>query len=173
MPSFINKTWSPSEAPTAAQFNTHIRDNFTVLKDLPYAQNTITKGSNITTTSLTATLVDALFIVNITPSITSGLCTIDIYTNFNLRCSSTATFQVVKFRIDMTGFPIVAVPNITVRGNSDIIHNISFYYRRTGVAPGLSTINLAWWTTGGTATIFSNPADANHAEGQFGAKESS
>lgn len=173
---FINKTWTLNDAPTATQFNTHIRDNFTALKDLPNITRRLSKTPNITTSSLTPVVVDSpLFVAQIFPSILTGTCTIDIWANFNLRCSNNATAQVVKFRIDVNGTPITlgGVANFAAEGNNTVVFPVSFYYRVGGLGATSHTINLAWWTTGGTATIFTDPADARHAEGQFGAKESS
>lgn len=173
---FINKTWTLNDAPTASQFNTHIRDNFDALKNLPNVTRRLSKSPNITTASLSPVIVDAtLFSVVIFPSILTGTCIVDVWADFNLRCSANATAQVVKFRLDLNGVPLTVggVSNFTIEGNNTVVFPVSFYYRVGGLGPTSQTFNLLWWTTGGTATIFTDPADARHAEGQFGAKESS
>ncbi|MCU0464192.1 MAG: hypothetical protein MUF38_06445 [Anaerolineae bacterium] len=173
---FINKTWTLNDAPTASQFNTHIRDNFDALKNLPHQLRRLSRSPNLTTSSLTPVVVDSIvFVVTVTPTITSGTCSIDVWGNFNLRCSNSATAQVVKFRIDVDGAPTTlgSVANFAIEGNNTVVFPVNFYYRITGLSASAHIINLAWWTTGNTATIFTDPADARHAEGQFGAKESS
>lgn len=152
-----------------------VRVNQNHLKNLPYQVNAITKGSNITTSSTTWVVTDSpLFVVNVTPTITTGTCSIDVWGTFPLRCSGDATVRRTYFRLDMNGTPVTvsAGPMMSFEGNSSQVYQATFFWRVVNCTPGLKTFNLAWQVSGGTATIFSNTADARYAEGQFGAKES-
>ncbi|MCU0464049.1 MAG: hypothetical protein MUF38_05730 [Anaerolineae bacterium] len=171
MPWNVLPLYSVFERLTAAKMNL-IRENLNILKAPVSVQNTVALGANITTTSTTPVVTSApSYVVNITPSILTGTCNLDVWLRFNLRCSLNATAQTVRLRLDLNGGG-GSTPHMTLNGDNTVIHPVTIFHRFTGVGPGLNQINLAWWTTGGTATIFSNTADANYCIGLMMVRES-
>lgn len=170
---WTDKTFVAGDRLTAANLNLWLRDNLNHLKRPQQVVNTVSKGSNITTTSASYALTDGLFVAVITPSIISGVCDLDVTVSFALQCSTTATKQLVSFRLDLNGSPTTAgaAPNFVVEGNNTVVFPVCVRFRIPNVAPGANTLNLAWKTNGGTATIYANTADTRYMEGQFAVVE--
>lgn len=171
--------WNVLSAFTAYQRLTasameQIRANLNHLKSPQMAISDVTHGTDFTTTSTSFTDVSTTWYqVTITPSITTGTCSLRVWANLSVKPSTSATVYVVRFDILVDGVSITGGSGLNVvEGNQNQVYAVNIDRIVTGVTPGAKVVKLQWRVaSGGTATIWAASGGARQARAQFGAME--
>ncbi|HVO70081.1 MAG TPA: hypothetical protein VMT24_08550 [Aggregatilineaceae bacterium] len=165
------KTWNVDELLTAANLNTHLRDNLNALKAPPTDHYECDEASEYTTTSTSFVDVDG---TNLALTITTSGG--DVLVHFH---ASVVHTNNGKIFFDMTldgsrisrddGFLGGYVSNAGA-GNTASSW-MSFTRLVTGVAAGEHTFVLQWRTTASTAKLFAGATTGQDVHPQFWARE--
>lgn len=153
------KTWNTGDPLTAADLNTHVRDNLEYLKDKPSAAYRADESSDYSTTSTSFVNVDAAkFALAIT---TKGE---DVLIGFlgSLVQSSASNAMYLDIQVDSTRLGLddgllVLYPNSTA-----VRQSAGFVYLLRGLAAGTHTFRLQWKVSGGTATLHAGAGTASY-----------
>jgi hypothetical protein len=149
------KTWNVDELLTAANLNTHLRDNLNALKAPPTVHYECDEDSEYTTTSTSFVDVDGT----------------------NLALTLTTSAGKIFFDVTLDGNRIGEDDGIlggyvqnAGSGNTASAY-MSFTRLVTGMAAGEHTFVLQWRTTGSTARLFAGATAAEAVHPQFWARE--
>lgn len=163
------KTWSTGEPLTAADLNSHLRDNLEYLADNPSAARFANELSDYSTTSTSFANVDA---TNFSHSLTTKGEDVMIGFAGSVTQNNAANAIYLDVLIDSTriggddGILVVYPNSTTVRADA------SFVILVKGLAAGAHTIRLQWKVTGGTATMHAGAGTASYdVHPEFWAKE--
>lgn len=142
------KTWTTGELVTAAQLNTHIRDNLDAL----FSPNSdlVSITTDITTTS--GTFVDATGLVIIFTI--QGDTALIGFTGVISNSSAAATLTTVE--LDVDGVDVggsEGLIQVNQKGQANGESNASFTWRITGLSAASHTFKIEWKTSAGTATL--------------------
>ena len=157
------KTWQADELLSAADYNTHLRDNLNALKNPPGAAIVRDNESVYTTTSTSWVSVDA---TNLKATITTTGGDVDLYFQGVLSADSASSRHVwFDFRVDGVGGWAVnqgfagGIVRQAITSTIGMAFNMGA--RITGLPPGTHTFEVIWRQSGGTARLNSDSNDAN------------
>jgi hypothetical protein len=165
------KTWNVDELLTAANLNTHLRDNLNALKAPPTAHYECDEASDYTTTSTSFVDVDG---TNLALAITTGGG--DVLVHFHAAVMHGGSGRI---------FFDVTVDGDRVAGDDGIIGGyvvnsssgyptayMTFTRLITGVSAGEHTFKVQWKTSGATARLFAGAGTSwGDAHPQFWVRE--
>ncbi len=148
MPWTTPKTWVNSEPLTAADLNTHLRDNLNALHAPPTAAFLANEVANYTTTSSTFVNIDNTDgKLSLTITTTGG----DVMVGFVGYVYGSGNIGYLD--VEMDGTRIGSDDGLAIFYNT--IATTSFVILKTGVSAGSHTFKLQWKiTAGGTATLY-------------------
>lgn len=141
------KTWNTGDPLTAADMNTHIRDNFEFIKSPPSAVYKSNEIADYATTSTTFVNVDA---TNFSFSITTAGGWVLVGFAGNI---STSVAAKVNFDVEVDGVRQGSDDGYLCQDTSTTEESISFVIPLSGLTAAPHTIKLQWKTSAGTATM--------------------
>lgn len=142
------KTWQVDELLTAADLNTHLRDNLNALKAPPTAHVACAESSDYTTTSTTFVDVDSS---KLTLTITTNGG--DVMVGFHGAVRSSDSWGNVYLDVAVDGTREGGA-NGLVLAQSNTINPVGFVHLVSGLAAGEHTFTLQWRVSGNTGTLF-------------------
>jgi hypothetical protein len=145
------KTWNVDELLTAANLNTHLRDNLNALKAPPTAHHECDESSDYSTTSTSFVDVDG---TNLALTLTTGGG--DVLVHFHGVVSHTSSNYRIHFTVTMDGNVIAGDDGmIGTSAPAAVPGNVMTFTRLvTGVSAGEHLFKLQWKTQGATAKLF-------------------
>jgi len=145
------KTWNVDELLTAANLNTHLRDNLNALKAPPTARYECDEASDYTTTSTSFVDVDG---TKLAVTITTGGG--DVLVHFHGCVSHSSSNYRIHFTVTVDGTPVASDDGIIGTAAPQAVpgNPVSFTRLITGVSAGEHLFKLQWKTQGGTAKLF-------------------
>lgn len=147
------RTWVAAEVPTAAIFNTHVRDNLTYLFSGRAGSSVLRdNGSSYTTTSASFANID---VTNITQTVTinSGKALVYLTGTVAVGSTTTAAFDIAVdgTRIGASGTNGLAVANMST---GTLTVPICLIAIKTGLSVGSHTFVAQWLSTAGVSISF-------------------
>lgn len=163
------KTWNTGDPLTAADLNTHLRDNLEYLKDKPSGAYLANELADFSTTSTSFANIDATkFGFNLTTKGEDVM--IGFFGSLSQNNASHAIYLDVLVDSNRLGGDDGLV--VSFHSSTTIRQVVSFVYLLRGLAAGAHTIRLQWKVSGGTATLYAGAGTASYdVHPEFWAKE--
>ncbi len=160
------KTWQVDELVTAADMNTHIRDNLNALKSPPNAVYTPDETGDYTTQSGSFEAVDA---TNLALTLTTNGGDLLVHLHATVKNSASAR---IYFDVTVDGTRVAGDDGIIATALSDSPEVVSFTRLVSGLSAGEHTVTLVWKVSAGTATLYAGAGTSGlDLHPQFWARE--
>lgn len=160
MPYTSPRTWLVGEVPTAAIFNTHLRDNLIALKDPPTAIYNVNEAADYSTSSTSFVDVDGTDLA-LSITTTGGDILVGFVGNVvnNANCAA--------FDVTLDGVRQAGDEGIIQAGHirSDHALPVSFAYLIRSVSAGAHTVKLQWRVDASAVTMYAGAGSAGVAYG--------
>jgi hypothetical protein len=153
------KTWNVDELLTAANLNTHLRDNLNALKAPPTDHYECDEASDYTTTSMSFVDVEG---TNLALTITTSGGDVLVHFHGSVAHSSGSR---IYFDVTLDGTRIGGDDGMVVSyvdTSSGAMRFVSFTRLVPGVGAGAHTFKLQWKTGASTAKLFAGAGTTNH-----------